>query len=328
MRKSAVLMLCLAFCSCKSKQPNATSRTDGKGGGVTAQAAGGGKILGNDNPPSLFPVSIDGKYGYIDQKGKLVLKADYAGGSRFSEGLAAVQLRKAERVGFIDETGNLVIPLQFDLADPFADGFAAVMKNRKWGYIDRTGQIVIPTTFDAAAHFADGSAAVASIMPTTTAFFFINRKGETLLDAKEKFDMALPFGEGLAAVRTFGQMIRYIDQSGKTAIPPKYMAAAEFSQGLAPVQLHAPDGMRWGFIDKEGKMTITPHFITATPFKEGLAAVQVLGGKWGYINSKGSMIINPKFDGAGPFYNGMAQVFAGDAMGYINPSGKYVWEPK
>jgi hypothetical protein len=56
--------------------------------------------------------------------------------------------------------------------------------------------------------------------------------------------------------------------------------------------------------------------------------VQVMGGKWGYINTKGSMVINPKFDTAGPFSNGVAQVFVGDAMGYINPAGKYVWEPK
>ena len=89
------------------------------------------------------------------------------------------------------------------------------------------------------------------------------------------------------------------------------MAAAEFSQGLAPVQLHAPDGMRWGYIDKTGKMAITPHFIAATPFKEDLAAVQVTGGKWGYVNVKGSMVINPKFDGAGPFYNGIGAGICG-----------------
>ena len=62
MRKSAILLLCaMMFCSCKSRQPNVTSLTDGKSGSVTAAAgrpAGGGKILGNDNPPILFPVRV------------------------------------------------------------------------------------------------------------------------------------------------------------------------------------------------------------------------------------------------------------------------------
>ena len=331
MRKPALFLLCLALCCCNSKRPGATSQADGKSGSAPAVAqppAGGGKILGNDNPPSLFPVRIDGMYGYIDKKGKLVLKAQFAGGSRFSEGLAAVQMRKAERVGFIDETGNLVIPLQFDLADPFSEGFAAVMKNRKWGFIDRTGQLVIPMTFDSALRFSEGAAVIGKAMSTAAAYSFINRKGESLLDPKDQFDIASSFGEGLAAVRSFGQMLRYIDQSGKTVIAPQFMAAGEFGDGLAPVQIHANDGMRWGYIGRNGKLVITAHFFNAYPFKEGLAAVQVTNSKWGFINNKGSMVIQPKFDSAGSFSNGMAQVFVGDAFGYIDPTGKFVWEPK
>ena len=333
MRKSALLLLCLAFCSCKSRQPSVPPPTDGKGAGPAAGVVrGSGKILGNDNPPSLFPVRIDGKFGYIDKKGKLVLKAEFAGGSRFSEGLAAVQLRKADRVGYIDETGTLVIPSQFDLADPFSEGYAAVMKNRKWGYIDRTGQIVIPIAFDAAELFSGGVAAVAKIQTTNvTTFFYINRNGEPLLDKQYLFDTALPFGEGLAPVRSLGQYFRYIDQSGKTVIndPSRpFLSAGVFRDGLAPVNLHATDGMRWGYIGKDGKLGVTARFAAAQPFTEGLAAVQMLDGKWGYINTKGSMVITPKFDSALSFFNGMAEISEGQAYGYIDPTGKYVWGPK
>jgi len=338
MRKPALLLLCLVFCCCKSRQPNVAPRTDGKGGGSAAADGGmvrlSGKILGNDNPPSLFPVRIDSKFGYIDKKGKLVIKADFGGASRFSQGLAAVQLIKGGRVGYIDETGTLVIPTQFDLADPFSEGYAAVMKARKWGYIDRTGQIVIPITFAAAELFSGGVAAVAQIQSTSiTTFFYINRNGEPLLDKQYQFDTAYPFGEGLAPVRSLGQYFRYIDQSGKTVIQPKanetqYMSAGVFEEGLAPVNLHASEGMRWGYLGKDGKLAIRAHFVSALSFSEGLAAVQMLDGKWGYINPKGSMIITPKFDGALPFYNGMAEVQIGSTTGYIDPTGKYVWGPK
>ena len=57
MRKSAVLLLCLLFWSCNSKRPNGTaSRSEGQGGSVAVAASGqgGGKILGNDNPPCCF----------------------------------------------------------------------------------------------------------------------------------------------------------------------------------------------------------------------------------------------------------------------------------
>lgn len=332
MRKSALLLLCLVFCCCKSRQPNVSPRTDGKTGG--SPAAGGpapasGKILGNDNPPSLFPVRIEGKFGYIDKTGKLVLKADFAGASRFSQGLAAVQMTRGGRAGYIDETGTLVIPTQFDLADPFAEGYAAVMKNHKWGYIDRTGQVVIPIEFDAAEFFSQGAAGVAKLQTTLVAtFFYINRNGEPLFDSKRQFGSVLPFGEGLAAVRNFGQYFSFIDQSGKTVIPPQFMAAAVFADGLAPVNLHVAEGMRWGFIGKDGKMVIRAHFVSALAFSEGLAAVQLLDGKWGYLNTKGSMVITPQFDTALPFYNGMAQVSTASGSGYVNPTGKFVWGPK
>ena len=331
MRKPALLLLCLVFCNCnnKSRQASVSPRTDGKGADVVR---GSGKILGNDNPPSLFPVRIGDKFGYIDKKGKLVLKAEFAGGQRFSQGLAAVQLRKADRVGFIDETGTLVIPTQFDLVDPFSEGYAAVMKNKKWGYIDRTGQIVIPIAFDAAELFSGGFAAVGKIQSTgATTFFYINRNGEPLLDQQYIFETALPFGEGIAPVRTFGQYFRYIDASGKTVIPvqsPPFLSAGVFRDGVAPVNVHAKDGMRWGYIGKDGKLAVTARFAAAQPFNEGLGAVQTLDGKWGFINPKGSMVIPPKFDTALAFFNGMAEVSVGSAFGYIDTTGKYVWEPK
>ena len=345
MRKSAVLLLALIFCSCKSRQLNVTHRTENKRGGSVAAAAGnpaggslavgtsvvpggGGKVLGNDNLPTLFPVRVEGKYGYIDKKGKLVIQPQFSGASRFSEGLAAVQMQRAGRVGYIDETGNLVIPLQFDLADPFSEGLAAIFKDRKWGFMDRTGQVVVAPAFAAVARFTEGMAVVGILSGSIAGYTYINRKGEPQTDSTIRFEVAMPFGDGLAPVRSLGEKIRYVDQSLKTVIAPQFMAAGEFSEGMAPVQVRAPEGMRWGFIDKTGKMAIPAHYYEALPFLEGLAGVKVPSGKWGFINQKDKMIIIPKYDSVAPFDNGMAQVYVGEGLGYIDLHGKYVWEPK
>src|SRR6185503_11490627 len=108
MRKSLFLLLCAVLCGCGAKQ-NASAQNERKGGGggdVAAAAsqegkAGGdaaasvGKSPASSNLPTLFPVKSDGKYGYMDKSGKLVIKPQFAGASRFSEGLAAVQMEKA-----------------------------------------------------------------------------------------------------------------------------------------------------------------------------------------------------------------------------------------
>src|SRR5439155_25906777 len=105
-----------------------------------APANGGGKSAPAPvrTDVHLYPVLVDGKWGYIERDGKMAIKPQCTGGARFSHGMAAVQTQLAGKVGFIDETGKIVIPQQFKLADPFSEGYAAVLTftDLKWGYID------------------------------------------------------------------------------------------------------------------------------------------------------------------------------------------------
>ena len=91
----------------------------------------------------------------------------------FFEGLAMVE--KDGKCGFIDTTGNIVIPLEYD-ADRysyFSEGLALVYKGGhyrnssqriheggKCGYINKTGKVVIPLKYDNATAFSEGLAAV------------------------------------------------------------------------------------------------------------------------------------------------------------------------
>src|ERR1035437_5447369 len=235
MRKPAIFFFALVLLySCKSNSCKSSRQINvGQPGNA---AKGGSAQVPKAPPPNLFPVRVKDKFGYIDRTGKLVLKADFAGASRFSEGLAAVQLQKYGKVGYIDETGKVIIPPQFDLADPFSEGAADVMKNRLGGYIDKSGQAIIAPRFGAAGRFSEGAAAVAALHGSSLSFNYITRKGNLIL--RTDFESAMPFSEGVAAVRVFGELIGFIDQSGKKVIPPKYTSAGEFSEGLAPVELH------------------------------------------------------------------------------------------
>jgi hypothetical protein len=309
MFKPAILLIPLVLCSCAPRQ-------DAPSQGSTAARSDDSKA-----PEALFPVRTEAGFGYIDRSGKLVLKGPYAGASRFAEGLAAVQMKKAEKVGYIDTTGKLVIPLQFDFADPFSEGLAAVMENHKWGYVDKTGKLVIPFSFPIAQQFVNGRAAVGT--GPTGEFGYIDTKGEFPL--ANRYQLAMPYREGLAAVRSFAERVKFIDMDGKPVIPPQFLAAGEFVDGLAPVQAQTPQGVRWGFVDKQGKMAIPAEYGNALPFADGLAPVQALSGKWGFVDAKNIMVIPPEWDQAGSFTYGLSQVWSGNKFGYIGKDGKYVW---
>ena len=99
---------------------------------------------------------------------------------------------------------------------------------------------------------------------------------------------------------------------------------AAVGQGPNPtVQRATPE-----LLTKDGKIAIPAKYIRALPFSDGVAAIQMMDGKWGYIDPKGGVKLVPKWDQAASFINGLAQVWVGKTLGYIDHSGKYVWEPK
>ena len=70
-----------------------------------------------EEPRPLFPVIQNGKWGYIDRTGKIVIPPLFDGTGGFSEGLANVKI--GDKWGFIDKTGRYVIKPQFDGAGIF-----------------------------------------------------------------------------------------------------------------------------------------------------------------------------------------------------------------
>ncbi len=91
------------------------------------------------------PVRIDGKWGFIDKSGKLVIQAEYDDVWDFNEGLAPVKL--GEVWGYIDASGKQVIEPKYQTADVFSGGLAPVQTVDLWGYIDTTGKMVIPPQY-------------------------------------------------------------------------------------------------------------------------------------------------------------------------------------
>ena len=82
-------------------------------------------------------VEINGKCGFIDKTGRLVIPCKYDEANDFSEGLANVKLNG--KYGFIDKSGTLVIPCKYDWAWSFHDGRAKVQLNGKDGFVDKSG---------------------------------------------------------------------------------------------------------------------------------------------------------------------------------------------
>lgn len=187
------------------------------------------KSLGNNSNDGLIYFSEDAKkYGYLDEKGKVVIPDDFDYAYSFDDGIAVVvEVNSSDeaRYGVIDTKGNELIEMQkkslynlgearvsfyndsknkygiwdkkgeeivsatYDNIDPFTCGLALVEKNDKWGYIDTKGNEVIDLQYAGAMQFYDDVAWVQKNADSKVEL--IDKKGNSLFKLK---DTEQPYG--------------------------------------------------------------------------------------------------------------------------------------
>ena len=228
----------------------------------------------------------DGRVGY-KLSGKWVVSPVYEFGSEFRNGFAMVKLDG--KFGFIDSNGKLVIDCKYDACSLFDENGVATGKiNDSRFYFDRKGNVFNSLEeLQAAVKLASEEYrqkqkyAVSDYSPTLdpSGKWGYKQFGEWVI--KPRFDEAGGFNDGLAAVMLGGKW-GYIGKDGSNAIPFKYEFAGPMSDGLARVKLYG----KWGFIDKIGTTVIPLKYALATDFSDGLAQV-VFNGKNGFIDKTG-----------------------------------------
>lgn len=155
----------------------------------------------------LFKVAKNGKYGYADDKGKLIIALIYDDGMSFSEGKAAIML--AQKWGFVDSTGNEFVKPQYSEVYSFHEGLAVVAKEDNFGFINLAGNLAIPLIYTNAKSFGSQLAPVSN---NKMQWGFIDKTNKTIIPFQ--YSYADSFTEGTARVMKAGKWM-YIDNTGK-----------------------------------------------------------------------------------------------------------------
>jgi len=298
-------------------------------------------------PGPLYPVNQNGKWGFIDKSGQIVIPPRYAWAGGFSENRALVS--DGINYGYIDGEGRLVIGMSFSLFQTlhtsglmqsrtylaFSDGLAPFRSNGLYGFIDPHGKPVIPPKFKAVRGFSEGLAAVGEgwFLSGRGEFVldgpcrYIDRTGRVVIDSPPGLAWPQDFAGGLARVAITGEKhnrLGYLNKNGELAIRTDYDFGGDFSDGLASV---AAEQAGIGFLDASGKLVIGLQFHGARDFSGGLAPV-LKDGAWGYVDKNGRVAVGFRFEDARSFTEGLAPVFLNEKWGYIDPSGKMVIFPR
>ena len=218
----------------------------------------------------------------------------------FSEGLA--QCRGASYTyGFIDRHGEVRIQPMYKDAAPFYGGVAFVEDDTGWFLINPDGERLSDESWSEMPLLREG------ILCFSEGGRCGFRTLECEIIAEPRFERALPFTSGFAAVEENGRT-GFIDRSGRMAVPAIYdqlifsrIGANVFSEGLAAVSL---DG-RFGYIDAEHGFVLPPRFHDASLFRDGIATVAADDGKTA-MHRTGDFLFAPVKADIGLFFGGLA----------------------
>jgi len=162
--------------------------------------------------------------------------------------------------------------------------------NGKYGIVNSEGKQIQPMGFDelrkdvsdpSSKELPDMGSARDLHVRIGDKWGILTANGEQL--AEVKFDSVGVFHDGLAVVKA-AERYGYIDRSGAIVIPIQWMAAYDFSEGLAALRV---DKKHFHFIDTAGTVVIkSKKYDSVGRFRNGICRV-VKGGKVKWIDTKG-----------------------------------------
>jgi len=303
----------------------------------------------------LALAGLGDKVGYIDKLGETVIPFEFDEAYSFHNGLAIVG--KGLLFGVINRVNGLVVSMNYEFIESFQYEIALAAKESGYGFISDSGKELTAFDFSYSTNFVEGFAVVAKegkmaildislqqIIPFSyqkltepidslmiakgdSLFGIINLNGDTILEFK--YDRIDDFSGELALVQK-GNKYGYANKSGKVTIPIMYTYSlpasvwGKFEGGYAKFQRNG----KFGVLNTKGKEVSPSIFENLKDFNLKELFPVKKKEKWGYANGELQLKIKYVYNSAEPFYNGKAIVKNDTAFGLIDPSAKWLMQPK
>lgn len=315
-------------------------------------------MFNSDKEIQLIPYIQNGKYGFFDLEGKIVINPQFEYASVFRENLALVKITGENgKWGFIDKSGKFVINANYNDATVFQNGLAwVVSENSAPTAIEKNGEIKFVLKQANRVHLFSDDLAAFSVKDTVNNenWGFVDKSGVQIINPQ--FKEVGDFSGNMCAVKNKEGKWGFIDKSGKISINYQFDNVEKFINGKAIVYLDNKAGVidnegkyiinpqfseaiadeklilisqdrKFGWCDEDGKFVINPQFESAQPFNGGDLACIQSGDKYGFIDIDAKIVINPQFDYATSFFSKVSLVKLGSKFGLIDEDGKYKVNP-
>ena len=176
----------------------------------------------------LYPIHKNGYYGYINEKGTIIISPKYRNAGKFSEGLAPVRLNGT--YGYINTSNNYQIPSKYDMAGCFKNGIAKVYLNGIAQLINKQGKQLFKSHYHEI--FDSGNKNCYIVRGKEKNYGLIDKRGNVLVDTL--YSNIDPFIDGLSIVENYDHRERgVVNLKGKFVVAYKtYRGIINMGEGM------------------------------------------------------------------------------------------------
>ncbi|MEX1003244.1 MAG: WG repeat-containing protein [Crocinitomicaceae bacterium] len=266
----------------------------------------------------FYPFKANGKWGFIDRTGEVLVDAKFEAVEAFEEGLAVV--KSGGQYGYLNKLGEVVIATKFDDALPFQEGRAVIDVGGLLGMIDRNGDFVVDPNYEDLGNLSDGLA----YFLKDSLYGYFDEKGKIRL--KPQYTEAYDF-DNMRAIVSKNDYYGLIDAYGTSIMAFKYEVLYPFWDSMYIVQLN----------DHRGVMNMSGD--TIIPFEYDYIGALVNGkallekeGKFNYVLEDGQFLLNewvktyPEYRQLALFKNGYAKIQFENGFNLMDTTGKKLFK--
>lgn len=289
-----------------------------------------GVLLSRADTKSIF-VGSGGKTifesGPWDEARGLESVFDWREKPGFVEGLLAV--RSGDKWGFVDERGKTVIPAEWDSVGNFSEGLVAV-KNKNdrdgWKFLAADGSPAFANPDGLkigdewrTPRFRDG---IVRARGSDSAEVAVDRQGKIVGDWSENpwlpenvtikginFDYVSRYGR-------YGYMRNFADKDGKI-----FMRDVPYPMSSLEDPFPYPGPPRYGLASASGQVLVEPTWDCAEVISPDWVRIWV-GGRQGLVNAKGEQILGPEWESVEVVGNGLLLAKDGNRRLIFDRTGK------
>ena len=254
---------------------------------------------------------------------QLVLKGGYNSIELGCEGQFIV--KKDGKYGVVSEKGAVILPLKYSNINSNKNGYT-VKLNEKAGLFNSEGKEIIPISYHwvYTGKIDDNIPIVAELNDNNAGY--INTKNEWVIPPTYLY--AFAFQQGVARVKK-GRNYMYINLKGEPVIQDfdNYVIQNFDNYVIEPSDNTYIVGVRkeckYMVYDLNGNLLDTYDGFINNWSGNAIFGVKK-GGKWGYIDGYGKVIVPFEYEEVNNFSEGLASVRKDGKWGYINPKNEIV----